>query len=355
MNSIEAQIKFLQDAQRIDGFVHEDLEEEEIDLLFNTSQQRYIDENLRRTNSGGSRFQLEQPDVDDLEYLIERDVELPLVLDIEKGYGYSVLPDNYMYLLNDRSAIITDCNNPFAYVTGESHYVSIPLPLSTKEESPYYTEFVLSLNGEIVFDISSLPSRYSDGLQNKEQIFEIKNLIIDHLRDSSNPLIKGVYWEVFGKLYSNSSLILSLSSSLPSVTLVVDGVTYTNDVVTVSDLTMLSGDVEYTKDNRSLKTEHVHSSMSKNAYTGTDYREPISTIAKNRIFVYFDKRFRPKSIILDYIRIPRKFNVFLNQTFEVRDSFQNRIIDLAVESFKNTTEKRLAYEMKLKDNELRKE
>jgi hypothetical protein len=358
MDAREVHIKFFQDAQRVDSYVHEDLQKNEVDLLMNTMMQRFIDERVRRNPRSGSKFQLEQPDVDDLEYIIEKDVELPLIIDQNRGYGYVPLPDNYMYLLNDRTRLVTSCGiDSITTVENSDNFVVIPLKESLND-SPYYSEFILTLNGLEAFNIQNFPEYYSEGLPEAEQIFEVKNLLIDYLRDNKPKNVTGVYFEKYSTEYYPYSLILTLSEPLDegeTNTLLVDGETTSLSTTVVEGLEKVENGYVKETNNRSIKTEHIHTSLHNNYYTKTSFREPVSTIAKGMIFVYFDKKFKPNSIIIDYIRIPRSFNIYLNQTFEIRDTFHSKIVDLAVESFKNTTEKQSAYEMKLKDNEIRRE
>jgi hypothetical protein len=355
MNALQMHIQLEQDLQRIDSQIYDDYLAEEKDLVLNKMVKRFIDSKVRRDKDNGG-FQIDQGDLDDLQYLIEKDVELPAFVDTVRGIAYCNLPSDYMYLLNDRTLAFTDCKDAdkVAEVSDyENEYIAVyPFNESTKEEGNYYTSFTI-LGGDIVF---SLTSYKTGGYPEKDQIFAVKEIALDALRSRRDNTIAGVYWEHYNGAYHPNSLIVVYKtiSETGVYAVFIDGTQYTVIPTPVTGLKVASNEYNIETSNRLTKSEFLHEILGDNSYTGTDVDSPVSNLAKDKLYVYFNKRFIPSKILIDYIRIPRKIDVSLNKSCELTPNTHQRIVDLSVEYIKNVTEQ-AGYDLKLRDNLLRME
>jgi hypothetical protein len=262
-----------------------------------------------------------------------------------------------MYLVNDRLRLNDDCkissfNNISTY---ENEYtIVLPFRNSTKNASPYYDEVVIRLNGNVVFTISDFS--ISAGLPSVEHKFLIKNIIIDELRANLPNNVTGVYWENYrGKFYPDSFIFVTNSNFNQGVnSITVDGVSVSNPSNQVQGLQLYNYNYTNEVPNRLIKSENLHELLNNNSFFKPNFRSPISSLTKDRLTAYFSKRCIGVSLVIDYIRIPRRISLSLNRTCELSESTHERIIDLAVEYIKNTIEQP-SYDLKVKDNILRNE
>ena len=359
MTPLEQHIQIDQDLQRIGSYVYDDFLPEEKDIILNKMQDRFIDDKIKRDpNSEG--FQVDQIDLDNLRNVLVEDIELPVYVDIVKKQGFVIFPDDYRYLINDRSMVYRSClsttNSEYNVLDVDSVTTLSTSILSfnntTDTESPY-SEVILQFNGEVIFNSADYPP-LADGLAEPEQRFTIINLILDQLRQDKPNDIVGIYWEQFDKTFKRNSFIIVSNIPTASSSLTVDGNTE-NGVTTVVDGLFTSSNIaEVEVPNRLTKTEVVRDVLKQNHYTKTISRSPISNIAGNRLYVHFNESFIPTKVTIDYIRIPRKISLSLDISCELAETTHQKLCDLAVEFIKNAIEQP-SYETKLKDNLLRSE
>ena len=355
MNVQELHIGLEQGLQKHTSFVFDDYFSEEIDFVFDKITKRFIDDKFRKDNQSEGH-EIQQGDYDDVQFLIEKDVELPAFLDTVDNKVYTVLPSNYMNLVNDRVRINDDCKvaDLTASETYEKEFTTIlKLTDSTKVSAPFYDSVIITLNGVAVFTIADF--NISAGLPSINHKFLIKNVILDELRQNLPTNVTGVYWENYRGTYTPDSFIFVSDITFAGInSITIDSTTVNATTTQIAGLTVSTLTPTKQVPNRLNKSGSLHEVLQNNVYFKTHPRSPISDLAKDKLFVYYNKRFIPTSIIIDYIRIPRRISLALNRTCELSESTHERIVDLAVEYIKNTIEQP-SYDTKLKDNLLRSE
>lgn len=360
MTPLEQHIEVEKEVQKIGANIYDQYEPEEIDLVLNKMQDRFIDDKFRH-DSHSEGFDFDQGNLDDLEKLVEKDVELPVFVDTDRKLGYSILPSNYRYRIQDRSLISKTCLNPINsnytlfntedYL--EEHVIEYPFhPDVLEEGNPPYSELSIVLNNNTIFDINNYPP-LSAGLPEKEARFVIINLILDLLRANLPETVKGIYWESYRNKYKKETFIFILDSQANiGENRIVASNTINVESNIVDGLRVSSLNPSDEVDNRLTKSNILSKVRTLNTYHKTIWRNPISSISNNRLYVYFNDKFIPKTILLDYIRIPRKINLALDISCELKENTHTRINSLAAEFIKMTIEQG-SYETKLKDNMLR--
>jgi hypothetical protein len=360
MTPQEMHIQIDQALQRIGSYVYDNFEEKEIDLILSKVQLRALDDKFRRDNMSEG-FEYEQGDLDDVQVLIERDKNLPAFLDLENNKVHCVLPSDYYYLINDRTKINDDCdvtNLEMNKTYVDEQMIVLPFKDTTKVSAPYYETLTIDIVVTRVFDYTE----YSGftGIPDVIEKYILKQAIIDKvnqdIRENKISNVVGIYWERFRDIYRKESFIIIVNSNRLGETGVIniDGNTY-NDTTTQTDGLIVSTLTHLRKaDNRLTKSQFLHSTLNNNIYHKTNRRNPVSNLTKDRLYVYYDEKYIPTGIIIDYIRKPQEISLSLNQSCELSESLHPKIIDLAVEYMKNTIEQQ-SYNIKVQDNQLRSE
>jgi hypothetical protein len=353
MTPKEMHIAVEQGLQKHTSYVFDDFLPEEIDLVLNKVQKRFIDDKFRRDNVSEG-FEIEQGDLDDLQFLIEKDIELPAFVNLASKKAYSVFPSDYLYLVNDRTLINDDCKvldlTPLTPYTEEYVY-TYPFDNSTASEN-YYAGFNIIYGGTTIFDLANYT--ISAGLTSNEERFVIKNLVLDVIRHSLPSDIIGIYWERYRNQYAPNSFIIVSKSNVSNNSITVDGVGTPVLVIGSATPNLSVSTITPNKEvnNRLTKSENLYEVAKDNAFYRTIPRSPISNISKDLIYVHFNERFIVTSLIIDYIRIPQNINLHLDRSCELDENTHERIVDLAVEYIKNTIEQP-SYDIKVRDNILR--
>jgi len=360
MTPKEMHIAVEQGLQKQGSFIFDDYLSEEIDGVLNKQVKRFIDDKFRkdRTSEG---FSIEQGDLDDLQFLIEKDKEYNAYIDSSRQVANILIPSDYLYLINDRTFINFDCSQKTDFASSivpyNSEYtIAVEFPDSTAS-SEHYKNLRILIGNTIVFDITDYPE--INGLIESNQKFLLINLILDtirqQIRSKEIPIyedITDVYWESFrGKYYKDTFIFVTTKELLNNF---INWDNYTNEFFANYTLNLFKSNLTFTDEveNRLTKSQVLHSILKNNVYTRTVENSPVSNLSKDKLFVYYTKRFIPVKIVIDYIRIPRDISLILNQSCELKENTHERICDLAVEYIKNTIEQP-SYESKVKDNLLR--
>jgi len=350
MTAKEMHIGVEQGLQRHNSYVFDDFLPEEIDLVLNKVTKRFIDDKFRKDNVSKG-FQPNQGNLDDIQFLIEKDVKLPAFLDFTNDKAYCVLPSNYLYLINNRSKINDNCKlvnftevEPFT-----ENYLVYTLKNSENEENPY-DEFKIIFNGVTIFDIDKY--LISQGLSVNEEKFVIKNLVIDEIRNNLPTGVIGIYWERYRNSYYPDSFIVVTHTNPVNNRIIIDEENIEVELVAVEGLERSVLPALKEVNNRLTKSENFSQVLYDNVFHRTIPRSPVSELSKNFLNVYFNKKFIVNSIVIDYVRNPQNISLYLNRSCELSESVHERIVDLAVEFIKNTIEQP-SYDTKVKDNLLR--
>lgn len=358
MTPQEMHIQIDQALQRVSSYAYDNFEPVELDLVLSKMQTRYIDDKFRRdTTSEG--FQAEQGDLDDIQFLIERDKGLPAILEVVSKKSYGVLPSDYLYLINDRTKVNENCNldltSSIPYIRENKAATSFP---DSTAGAALYTDFELLIGSTVLID-SNLIANFP-GVPDLLEKHIIRNFILDTIRqgirENKYPGVTGIYYEDYrGEFHKERFILVTDDTRVGELFRVrVDGINTSTPVTLIPNL--IVSDHSPTKEvtNRLTRSQFLPSVLNDNVYHRAQRRSPISNLAKDRLQVYYDEKYIPTEIIIDYIRKPREISLSLNQSCELSDSTHPKIIDLAVEYLKNTIEQQ-SYEYKVKDNMLRSE
>lgn len=313
--------------QKINSKETDSFKPHEIDWALNEEVLRYIKQRTS-TNSNAKKqgFESTQKRYDDIEELITSSILPCFYKDSETVFSF--LPFNYFRLINDRSLVKDLCNLSLGSIptTNQTKKICVvPFPDATETSSPYYTSFkiIQQDNSAVLFDIANYITT-STGLNSKEEKFYIINLALEQLNRISPSNIE-VRWETFDEEYHANSFVFVISN-LPSFTGIIlnpSGNIYTS--VTKNYLMYNPTPVkEYP--NRLTNTEDLYVLLN-SVFAGTMVHSPISSLSRGKINVHHRQKFILSFVKIDYIRKPRKIDLFLNQSCELNSNVHEEIVE----------------------------
>lgn len=350
---MEMHIEVLQGLQKVDSYQQDMFEAPEVDLQLNKHQERFIDELF------GKEFEDKQIRLDYVRSLIVKNhslqVFVPASTDAlyEDNMGYAVMPPDYLYLVNDRSKIVTSiskCEDLTTIVTNPTiaEYVSVlPFPTVNVTTAPFYTGFeILKTESSIETAIYSMPTGFVGYIVDKDAKFMLINDSLEKL----NRTLTGtrVYWEDYrGVHYHNSYVFVRDDADWTQVKIN----SYTNDDPAVLDVSTSATftvtnylGIALSSDTTDQTTTYADNGMTegdklydlnKNEYYKTSIKEPISAMSDNFLHVYRDKSFIITDVLVDYVRKPRQISLLLDQSCELQSSgARAEVVDRTIQYFK---------------------
>ncbi len=318
-------VEVIQQLQRQGGYRKDKVFSQQIDWALNNGQDAYIVSKIRPNKISPLRFEVDQKSVNSIQSIIVPNKELRVIKDIVTR-GYQVLPNDFAYLVNDRSVTIGDCKETFTdSLESYVHQLRVfKFPDSTKAGTPFYTNINVS-KGATVKQFTSVgyPS-----IKDKDWFVEpILNLFKEHGYQA--------YWQTYGELYKEGSFIVIVEVLSDTITMTIDGgATKAPDEIisrTVQRYKELEGDEV---PNRLYKQDYVYNAVLSSKYMEPIPTSPVTSLAQNKIFVHNSKKFIVSKIIVDYIRKPRRISLSLNSSCELAGETHREICDLAVEFLK---------------------
>ncbi len=344
----EIHIEIGQSTQEIASNIYDKFLVEEIDWIYNKVRDRFIESCVRPRKDSSGAFELNQTSADDIRDIIIRDFESPTLRD-KAGKAYINLPSDYLFLLNDRSGVISDCSNDFTLVTSNSIEYRGTLEFDDSQaDTNFYSEVIITINGEIVFDIQDYD--ISEGLNSVNEKFVIINLILETLNRAGY----NVYWERYSTIYSRDTFIFVGDSTFTG-TILVDGISTSLVPSSVTNQIFTDEEPEFEVPNRLTNSGALYDILKNNTFHKTIPKSPITNLASNQLYVFYDEeRFIVNRLFIDYIMIPPKMSLPLNQSCVLSSSAQRKVCDLVAEYIKNIIASP-EYETKLKDNIIRME
>jgi len=324
--------------QKMNSEKLEDLRAEEKDWVLNEAQLRFIKNRTnRKSNQKKDGFEDTIKRYEDIEELIES-VSLPVYIK-DSETMFSILPYNHFLLVDSFSDIIYNCNDVIKTEIDIIKKISI---VKFKEDTvKKFKEYKLSYNdGTNLTDIFNMQdysftenSPTGNGLIDNEERF----YIVAHILEVVNRLNDlEVYWENYnGKYYPNSFIFTTNNQNASSIDVNIDLTTI--ETYNFTDLIFKS----YTTDetikgkypHRLVKTDDIRHLM-QHSFGKTIYSSPLSTMSKNFLNCYHDKRFIFSKLYVEYIRKPRLISLSLNQSCSLNDKFHEEIVDEAVQLIK---------------------
>lgn len=350
INVQQIHIDFTIKLGRIDGKIRENFQPPEIDWLFNDSVIKYIESNFipKRELGGDSNFQDTKAKYDNLEELVELARLTPLLNDVdEDSTSYVNLPPNYFKIIDDASEIIArNCdlylNNIVAKVNSNYKIAVVDLN-DTNTPSLNYRNLVITASNLVSLNYDTLYSVITN--TNEEYYFNQDRLreedkyeiIEDILRVvNKNTLGIKVYWEKYDNVFHNNKFIfVDETGNYNTIKVHYKTGDATKDkeynFVNINKKirnTNLNKDL--TTSNRLVKSEYVESFLY-NSLLKPRYDSLISELRKGRLYVYHNKQFIPKTVILRYLRRPQKID--FNRSFgsDLNKNVYDKVVDLAVE------------------------
>lgn len=342
----EMHIEVNQSSQKIAANKTRKLFSEEIDWLLNKNLFRFIQSYVTPKEDGSGGFELKQFGADALRTLIVNNHRVPAYKTTGTLFK-SILPGNYSYLLADSSSVKRACYGTVTESAVTEHLLVLPVRMSTKAEAPFYTTANITLNGTQVFNITSIGvdnNASYNGYNSKEQVFEVVDAMLHHLRTKNYE----VYWESYGTRYYPKSIIVVASTvQTGSVTIdmvTTNGTAYTNSVIKEDISTADGKDIA-----NGLTPSHLIPDLNRTAYFKTSPDIPITELAGDSLHIYTDKTFIVTNTLLTYVRKPRRISLILGSDCELAPDFHQAVCDLTVEYIKAMISDP-SWEVKLRDN-----
>lgn len=338
---LEIHIGIRQALQKISSNQKRNFLPEEIDLAFNINQERYVKSKVQRTNQAAG-FAPDQKSLDDISELIVSNYRGRVVKQDSKT-GYTPLPPNYLYLLEDKSEIITNCHTSFSS-NAESvteHIASVQFPLSGKT-SAFYDTLKLTLNSQVIFDNSLFSKTY----KSKEERFFIIELMREEINRTST---YKVYWETYKNIYSPLSFIIVSSTSFTG-SFVIDS-SQTISVTSTPSVVTLVKDVYDLEAPNMLSNNGATFVMQKDPFAKSNLDFVTSYLSGNNLYVVYDSTFIVSNVISNYVRKPRQINLDLNRMCELKEQTHQELVDLTAQYLMLVSENP-AYSTKQSDNKI---
>ena len=304
--------------QHITSNRKQSIKPEFIDMALNMSLLKYIDESLIPEKNKMQRgFEHNQVNYDEFEPLRDS-ISLPVYH--EQGVYFSLLPHNYKNHINSSANILynrdlesvplsVEENNITAYA------VSFPSPLPNGD---LYANLQISITKDNITEIynPNVPVYTSDGL------FMLINDIIQYYNKKG---IK-VYWQYYNKTFYANKLIFCINEEVEVRinTILAEPLVLTFNKVINSHNRTSSCFIAKTR---------TKSYSEQNFYYASNSHKHIKLFTlMGRIIIENSFNFRPITLNMDYIKIPRMINYKTDTLSEVK--INDKIINLTIQHLK---------------------
>lgn len=316
--------------------------EEWIDLRLNTAQTRLLKSKVIPNPKFPAKFMVDSKTAADIQSIIVPNKKLRVFKDTNTR-GYVCLPNDFKYLVNDRSGVIDDCESSFSNPTEEISYQARVFQLvdSALSAGPYYKTIKVTKN---TVDYSL---NYVGGIISKKE----KSIFIEPILELFNKAgYAEVYWENYDNIHRPQSFIVIVETLSDNIGLTLDSTSVTPEIISITKTRYK--DLANTKEasNRCYKSDFVHDAI-KTKYMRPLPDSPVTTPEENKLFVFTTEKFLVSGIFIDYIREPRRISLPLNRSCEMR-GVHDEICDIAVELMLRDIEAG-NYPLKTQDNVLR--
>lgn len=313
--------------QKINAKETDSFKPHEIDWALNEEQLRYIKQRTStNSNSKKQGFQSTQKRYDDIEELITSSILPAFYKDSDTVFSF--LPYNYFRLLNDRSLVKDLCNLPLTTIptVNQTRKICVvPFPDATETSSPYYTalQLVRQDDASVLFDVNNYITT-ATGLNSKEEKFYIINLALEQMNRISPNTIE-VRWETFDDKYYPNSFVFVVKDSPLFTGVILNPV---GTIYTASISTYLMYNPNPTKEvpNRLTKTDDLYVLLN-STFATTMAHSPISSLARGKINIHHRQKFILPFVKIDFIRKPRKIDLFLNQSCELNPNIHEELVE----------------------------
>lgn len=305
--------------------------QEEIDLVLNKIQARFILSCLKPREDGSGGFELDQSKADFIRSLVTNTrTPLPAYIDTDERYKVH-LPANYSHLLADWSYSRDLCGGTVTSTSVTQFITRLEMPRSEAMTAPYYGDVTLQMPDVAVTIPDDLPPGNTyDGYPELEDM----EFLVPWILWKGNIL----YWEKFDGYYHPSHFIaVKTSAYVGAVAIDVDGDVNTTETVVTRSLQYHAG--SGVRHNNRLVSSDKIPSMNESAFYKSSHFSPITELEGENLIVHRDSSFIVTGVGLTYIRKPRPISLSLNSDCELAGTDTHQIIcDLAIEYLKNTVQ-----------------
>lgn len=348
---IELHIALRDAVQKISSAQIEDFYPEELDYHLNRAQDSFIDsltdEDFSDPIIRNAYFQ----------NLIIRNKQLKAFIPtqdddyFEEDVVVGILPPDYIYHVASRAGVQDVCNytDTLTKENIDDSIITIEFPISTRSSGPYYVHSKFSIGIDVY-------TSNSTGYDSSEEYFEVVNEL-QHMINRAGKY--NAYWERYdGKLYPGKFIITSGSSPILSsldspnteiVTFYADGIG-NEDRSSFGDYKQVTRQSYAKVANPSWEPIDLRTADDLHNFRNNIFHRPTivhqyGTISADKLWVYLARKSiisNLESIIsnlrIDYIRRPQRISLDLNNACELSGNASRRIVDLAAERIKLTTE-----------------
>jgi hypothetical protein len=364
MNVLEMHLAIQQGVDKINSLQADMLLPEEIDLMLNTAQIKFINTKYGKNNAMGKGFEQTQKRIDDLRTLVteyEGSTTYKEQISSDHWVDTFKLPIDYMYLVSQRSDVKIDNCEPVEWSLQNSQSIN------------YFTvsmhDFVMNnSNGTSTSFVSNInmladPSNPLLGDQN----FWTNNGTWNYPSDSDSVRLDilsinvpgvQVFWEQYGELTVPGSFIFIVDavnqytwfnwdmsitnavsgSNLQTALLGTDslGNVLTSAYAQYEDSTYggkrdVQGGSTISAVNKYVQHDDIYTLL-EDPFNTTKHTKPITTIRGSYIDIYTNAIFIIDKVKITYIRKPTEISLNLSTNCELPDHAHQEVVDMAVSS-----------------------
>jgi hypothetical protein len=326
--------------QKLGSFAYGNIKEEYIDYVFNRMGDAYITEKTTRDlDPKKIGFEDVQSRLATIKELVT-ETDLTVLEDTALKRQSAVLPHNFLSFVEAEAETAFTCDDStITYTTTASNEYTSVISFKVSDFDDVTTPFsatkvykVIDTVETEIFDFAD----YATQLDDIEEIFTVVNIIVQEINRSQTNI--KVYWEQYRDLYHPRSFIFVADSTLAGQSMKINYTATANTTVAFTSnaytkfLAVTSTDYDE-KDTycRLLSNEETYH-MLNHPFGTTSPESPIINIVDDKVIAYINERFILKGLTLKYIRKPRRLNLPLNQSYELKDSRAiAKIIDMSVE------------------------
>lgn len=326
----ELHVNFDIAAQEVNSNRFDEVTSEEKDILLNNAMFKFINDTLENTtNAVREGYQDTVKRYDELEALYEN-IELPLY-NIDERKQFLFLPPDYLHYDYSESAVFNNCQSTILTEVNEDYWI-YTLEFENFDEN-IAEDLIFEYNSVDYFDVSDYPDIATNIYGN-----DIKFILIKSIIDSLQYFLKNkdnavsMYWEKFnGKFYKNSFIFVSKLNNE------VFRLKTSNKMITATlqpklELSKFELPITLWSPNRLIKTSAKH--LLNSNFGNTKFSSPIITIENGKLIFHCNSIFKANKVNLGYLRIPKRINLYTNQTCELAEQTHRKIVQSAVQFFK---------------------
>ena len=316
--------------QKINAKETDSFKPQEIDWALNEECLRFIKQRTSTSSDPKKQgFQRTQKRYDDIEELITSSILPCYVKDNDSVFSF--LPQNYFRLINDRSVVKDLCGASISTINSTTTVKKIcvvPFPDPIEIASPFYRNFLSKQtnNSQTLFDIDNYITTVN-GLSSKEEKFYLINLILEVINREFNSILE-VRWETFNSIYYPNCLIFITDDSTFTGINITPKASGGSINYNTTDLVLQKYNLNNTKEkpNRLTNTEDLYVILN-SVFSTTVPESPISALERGKIIVHHNQKFILSFVNIQYIRKPRKIDLFLNQSCELNPNVHEEIVE----------------------------